>query len=154
MADNTVVHLHAAPGRGADRSRRFSPSDDAEIRRNVAEARAICRALELASAAALDGSVDFEDPAAGRWHPVVDRACECLTAVRSICVETTAAPNPDWWTPLQLLEATGAAMWHCAAPPSCGHGSLEHDEVASLMRVTIASLDRLVEDLKPEGCDA
>lgn len=141
MATSTVIDL-------AGKARRFTAADGADMCRNVNQARAICRAVAIATEAQIDGSVVYDDPEPSRWGPAIDMACERLNEVRTALTETAEGPNYNWWTPLNLLEALGAAMWHGAGP---GHDDqkdhvLDHEELASFMSVAIAALDAVLQE--------
>jgi hypothetical protein len=141
MATITVNHQASNKPDNAGHPRRFSA---AEVRRSATAARAICHAVAIAAAAQLDGAVAFEDVEASRWQPSIDEACELLYVVRKQLIDTAGAPTGcDWWTPINLLEALGSAMWHRRAGPLAD--PLEHAEVAALLCVAIESLDVLLQ---------
>lgn len=147
MAAGNVTPMTAAKVK-AGASRKFNDVDRDIACLKVSEALAVCRIVSLATAAQMDCAVDFfgSDPSASRWLSSIEPACERLRQVRTILGETSGAPALDWFTPLNLLEALGAAMWHCAAP--FGDAVIEHDELAAFMRVAITSLDELADGLR------
>lgn len=147
MATSNVIELvpdEAASKTGAPR--RFEESHAKDMHRAVAEARSICRVVAMAIDAQMDGSVSFDDATVARWGPSIDAASHRLRTVGSILGETVGSPPTcDWWTSLNLLEALGAAMWHCQGPVR-SMGLLEESELASFMCVVIESLDELLQE--------
>jgi hypothetical protein len=103
MADETVSQT----------DRHFDADDARQMSRNTEAAIAIMRAVSLAAAAQQDGSVVYDDNPVSRWGPAVDAACSRVHQVRDALMQAVGAPSADWWTPLAILEATGAALWHC-----------------------------------------
>lgn len=147
MAAGNVTPITAAKVK-AGASRKFNEVDRDIACLKVSEALAVCRIVKLATAAQMDRAVDFfgSDPSASRWLSSIDPACERLREVRTILCETSGATALDWFTPLNLLEALGAAMWHCSTPD--GDAAIGHDELQAFMRVAIASLDQLADGLR------
>lgn len=141
MASNNVTDLAKAAGASKTGAARFAASHVEEVFRNVAEARAICRVVALANDGMMDGAVQFDDSPASRWEPSIDQACGRVRAVRDVLIETSCAPDCNWWTSLNLLEALGASMWHCLGP---GNDKLDHVEMASFMCIVIEALDSLI----------
>lgn len=111
----------------------------------VSEAQAVCRVVSLATAALIDESVQYPDSNAYRWRPAIETARARIQEVGNILVEVLDPPKVDWWTPLCLLEALGAAMWHCDTPG--GDATIFHDELEAFMRVIRGSLDDLAKGL-------
>lgn len=95
-------------------ARKFDANDARSMLRNTAQAMGIMRAVYLAATAQQDGSVAYDDNSVSRWGPAVDAACRRVHQVRDALMQTLDAPAADWWTSLAILEATGAALWHCA----------------------------------------
>lgn len=141
-SDN-VTHIAAAKAKTG--LRKFNAVDLDIVCLKVSEARAVCRVVALATAALIDHSVEYRDPNASRWWPALESAFERVQEVGSVLSETVAAPVADWWTPLNLLEALGAAMWHDLAAPG---DTLDPDELEAFMRVAIGSLDQLADGIK------
>jgi hypothetical protein len=146
MANSTVIDIGSRAAPSKTTARKFTESDAEDLYRNVTEARSICRVVALATAGLIDGSVQFDDALASRWEPAIDQACGRLRAVGAILLETLGAPNYNWWTPLNLLEALGAGLWHDHGP---SHDALGHAELASFMSVAIESLDALLQQCEP-----
>lgn len=121
-----------------------NPPAAAIARQRASAARSICRVLQLATAAMQDGSVTLEDNSANRWWPCVDRACDELRQVRDCLVNTIDTPPADWWTPLHLLEALGAAMWHAAGIDDKG---LADEELMAVLPAILDSLGALEDEL-------
>jgi len=130
-------------------ARDFDASDAALIIQHVTAARAVLRTVALAVNAQIDGSVEYDNNKTERWQPAIDAACTKLEAVRDVLIKTRSAPGVDWWTPLALMEAIGAALWH-------GNGlsqgeRLEDVELATVAQVAIDSLDALMGDYERVG---
>lgn len=147
MDAGNVTHIAAAKAKAGARG--FSQVERDIACLKVSEARAVCRVVALATDALIDHAVVYRDPGAGRWNPAIECACQRLREVGSILGEVLDPPPADWWTPLNLLEAVGAALWRCA--DAGGGVVLEHDELAPFMRVTIAALDDLADELRNAG---
>lgn len=148
-----MANLNPAVGNSTDfpglSVRDFAASDAALVLRNVTAARAILRAVAFAARAQFDGAVEYENNKPERWLPAVDAACVRLQAVRDVLMQTGSAPNVDWFTPLTLIEALGAALW-CGS--SCSQGEqLEVVELESVAETAIELLDSLMEDCEAEG---
>ena len=149
MAEMTVNHAHKLTKASEGSVRDFGASDAALVLRNVTAARAILRAVALAARAQFDGSIEYENNKPERWQPAVDAACIRLQAVRDVLMQTSSSPNVDWVTPLTLIEALGAALWH---GNSCSQGEqLEEMEMESVAETAIELLDSLMEDCEAEG---
>jgi hypothetical protein len=125
--------------------RRFGASEAALMMSNVKAARSILRTVILALEAIDDGSASF-DGGTERWEPAVSEACTRLCAVRSVLIESASPPNLDWFTPLNLVEALDAALWH---GHSCSRGEqLSSEEVIFAAQVVIDSLDTLTQEFE------
>lgn len=133
----------------ANSPRIFALSDAALIVQHVAAARAVLRTVALAVNAQIDGSVEYDNNKTERWQPAIDAACAKLETVRDVLIKTGRAPVVDWWTPLALMEAIGAALWH-GNDLSQGE-RLEDVELATVAQVAIDSLDALMEDCERVG---
>lgn len=151
---NSVTYLFGAqPGKSGDGTvEKFSADHAARLLRNLTAARSILRVVALAARTQADGSVQYENNSVMRWHPALDEACIRLQAVRDVLIQTGSAPCLDWFTPLALVEAMGAALWH---GNTCSHGELLEDvELDIVAQVAIESLDSLMRDCEREGvCD-
>lgn len=147
MATSNVTDLAAAAAANKPKARRFTAADAEDVYRNVTEARAICRVVALATSARLDGSV-LDDASVSPWEPSIAQACGLLQAARAALMETSDAPNYNWWTPLNLLEALCEALWHAQCP---GHDELDNAELASFMNVAINSIDALMRECEQPG---
>lgn len=127
----------------------FGPGELALIIQHVRAARAVLRTVALAVAAQIDGSVIYENNDTERWQPAIDEACAKLMAVRDVLLKTAGAPSSNWWTPLSLLEAIGAALWHGnACAPS---EALDMDELVIVSEVAIELLDSMIEGFESAG---
>lgn len=127
----------------------FSSGHAALVLANITSARAILRAVLLATQAQEDGSIEFEDNRVRRWQPAIDVAATKLCVVRSALMETSGAPALDWVAPLALVEALGAALWHGW---SAKQGDfLDADEAQAVIQATIDALDALLKDCDDEG---
>ena len=80
--------------------------------KNVAQAIAIVRAVQVAADAVEDGSMKFEHGHVSRWEPAIAAATDRVALVRDVLLEEFKAPAIDWFTSLALLEAFDAALWH------------------------------------------
>ncbi|WP_395055724.1 hypothetical protein [Polaromonas sp.] len=127
----------------------FGPRDAALIIRHVKAARAVLRTVALAVAAQIDGSVEYENNDTERWQPAIDAACAKLMVVRDVLMETGGAPPTDWLTPLGLLEAIGAALWHgnSCAPSE----ALDMVELVTVAQVAIDLLDSMIQSFEGEA---
>lgn len=69
-------------------------------------------------------------------------------AARNLLLQMGGAPPSDWWTPLSLLEAIGAALWHgnVCAPSE----ALSMDELVIVSQVAIELLDLMIEGFESE----
>lgn len=149
MAEMTLTQPNKATQAPAGSGRDFGCEAAALVLKNATAARSILRAVVLAARAQVDGSVEYENNNTGRWQPAVDNACVRLQAVRNVLIETRSAPNVDWFTPLALVEAIAAALWH---GNSCSQGErLDEAELESVAQAAIESLDSLMQDFETEG---
>jgi hypothetical protein len=153
VVDKTSAHViqlsarrPVEPKKPADK---FSSVDAVLLLRNFKDARAIIRAVLLAACAQDDGSVNYEYNEPERWFPVLDEAVSRLLAVRDLLMETASAPNLDWPTPLALVEAIAAALWHgrpCSKGEKLGLGELQ-----TLAQVAIDAIDSLIDECTSQG---
>ena len=103
MADSTVL----------ERPLHFTYEDATDALRNTAQAMGILRAVSLAVAAQGNGAARYEDDSVSRWQPSIDAACERVGVVRFLMNERVDSPvDVEWWTPITMLEALGAALWN------------------------------------------
>lgn len=124
----------------------FGPGDLRAVELHVVAARAVLRTVRIAVQAQLDGSVNYENNGVERWQPAVDFATIELSFARDLLIEKRDAPFVDWWTPLSLLEATGAALWHAN---SCSKSErLDNVELDTVVRLAIELLDSMREDME------
>jgi hypothetical protein len=127
-------------------ARTFSGDDAASLMRNVKATRAVLRAVGLAVGAQIDGAIAFEDNCVERWHPVLEEACQRLEGIRDVLMQTSDAPNINWFTPLNLVEAAAAALWR---GHDCGElEGLKMAELETLAQVAVDSLDCLIEEFE------
>lgn len=137
MADQTVAD-------GADV---YGYADVRTALQQTSQGIAIMRAVSLAVAAQEDGSVRYEDNEFSRWEPAVGAVCARVHAVRDALQNKEKAPDTiDWWTPLTILEATGAALWHAAGIRS-RVDAMSSDELQSIARAAIDALGKMFEEL-------
>ncbi len=145
MADQTVL----------DRPLQFTYDDACDALRNTAQAMAILRAVSLAVTAQGNGAARFEDDSVGRWHPCIDEACERVNVVRFLITERLGSPvDVEWWTPITMLEALGAALWNRVQGDTAEelsdeeiHGCLGavHESLCRMRVPLLAAADRLKE---------
>ena len=127
----------------------FGPDDLRALELHLVAARAVLRTVRIAVQAQLDGSVNYENNGVERWQPAVDLAFTELAFARDLLIEKAGSPVIDWWTPLSLLEATGAALWHanaCEKPER-----LDNVELDTVVRVAIELLDSMREDMEKKA---
>lgn len=137
MAEQTV----------ADHNEEYGYQHAREALKKIAQAVAIMRAVSLAVAAQTDGAVRFDQNDISRWGPAIDAACACVHVVREALQEKTNAPVVvDWWTPLTLLEAIGAALWHSSGGVARAN-ALSTAELEAISDAAIGSLSEMVERL-------
>lgn len=143
MLDSQLAKEKAPPT-----EQRFSSSNVASVARNAQAARAVLRTVVLAIESQEDGSISFDDTSgASRWGSAIGSVCSRLQVVRDELVGTSGAPYLDWFTPLTLVEALDAALWHgylCKDDER-----LSNLETISAAKVVIDSLDELLQE-----CDA
>lgn len=137
MADQTV----------AESAEKYGDDDSREALQKTSQAIAIMRAVSLAVAAQDDGAVSYEDNRVARWQPAVDAAIVCVRAVSDALINKVGPPaNVDWWTPLSILEATGAALWHAAVGADEDTG-LESHQLQSIAEAAMDSMGVMYEAL-------
>ena len=127
----------------------FGPADMALIIQHMEAARVILRTVALAVDAQIDGSIQYEDNHTERWQPSIDAAGAKLMVVRDVLLGNVQAPPADWWTPLNLLEAIGAALWHgnvCTRAEA-----LDEIELGRVTQVGIELLDSMIESFEIKG---
>ena len=118
------------------------------VARNAYAARVILRTVVLALGAEDDGSMAFKgNTGSSRWHPAVNAACNRLLKVRDELMETSNPPALDWLTPVGLIEALDAALWHGYSCPE--ETRLTNMEAMSAAEVVIDLLDEFLLE-----CDA
>lgn len=136
MADQTV----------SDNVDQFGLSEAHKALRHTVQAMAILRSVWLAVEAQEDGAVKYEDNKLSRWWPAVDAACARMHEVRSLMINKGQTPDTvDWWTPLNLVEAMGAALWH--ADTGAHKGAFGAEELQGCADAAIYSLGLLQESL-------
>lgn len=137
MADSTVNELADV----------YGYEDAKDALRHTAQAMAIVRAVSLAVAAQVDGSVLYDDDnRVSRWVSAIDAACARVRLVRNAIINRAAAPDSvDWCTPLNILEATGAALWHMDFGHV--HEAMSHDDLQSVCEAAISSIGEMYEEL-------
>ena len=114
--------------------------------RQTAQAAAIVRAVCLAVVAQEDGVVNYDDNKPCRWATSIDAAVWRMHKVRDSYMETINSPaSVDWCTPLNLLEAMGAALWHLDI--GTNKYAMNHDEVMNLCEAVLETLSTLHDDL-------
>lgn len=114
--------------------------------RQTARAASIVRAVLMAVDAQRNEKMTFQNDVVSRWASSIDAACWCLEKVRDDYFNTVSPPcSGDWGTPLNLLEAMGAALW------SMESGSSKTDmtavQVRDLCEVILDTLSTLHDDL-------
>lgn len=141
MADQTVT------------PQEFGYEQACEALRKTAQAMAILQVIWIAVEAGEDGCVHFKGKGNGveRWQISVDAATECVQGARDVIIErsVTAPDCLDWWTPVNLLEAMGAALW--GLQNCVDSGRLQPDQLQTMIDVTMESLGRLYEALSIEA---
>ena len=124
----------------------FGPADLRAVELHVIAARAVLRTVRIAVQAQLDGSVTYENNEVQRWQPAVDLAVTKLALARDVLIDKAGSPAVDWYTPLSLLEAAGAALWHTTA---CAKSErLDFVELETVVQVAIELLDSMREDME------
>lgn len=127
-------------------ARTFSAGDLQTVARHVAAARAVVRTIELAVKAQLDGSINYENNGPERWQPAIDLAAAKLNLVREVLGDKLDSPPVDWWTPLCVLEAMGAALWH--GNTRIQSEQLDGDDLDTMAHVAIELFDSLTLELE------
>lgn len=112
--------------------------------RAIYQARAVMRSVELAAAAQEDGAVIYSDGAT-RWGPAIDFAIKRITSVRDLAIGSADCAPTDvaWYTPLNMLEALGAALWR---GQSDSNGAMDFDELQTAAQAVICALEELAEE--------
>jgi hypothetical protein len=129
-----------------DRSNEFGFHDAHKALQQTAQAMAILRSVWLAVEAQEDGAVKYEDNKFSRWGPAVDAACARVHEVRALMINKGHTPDTvDWWTPLNLMEAMGAALWHTGI--GSNKGVFGAEELQSCADAAIDSLGLMYEAL-------
>lgn len=116
--------------------------------RAIYQARAVMRSVELAAAAQEDGAVIYSDGngnGATRWGPAIDFAIKRITIVRDLAIGSADCAPTDvaWYTPLNMLEALGAALWR---GQSASNGAMDVDELQTAAQAVICALEELAEE--------
>lgn len=132
MADKT---LPLAEGEG------LTPEESLQIQAELSQARAILRTVALAAAAQEDGSMSYENDNPCRWGPAVGRVCSKVQGVRDVLMERVSVTG-DWFTPLAMVEALDAALWHSNMPHTPGK-CLNFLEVRAAAEAAIECLSEL-----------
>lgn len=129
----------------------FGYEQACEALRKTAQAMAVLQVIWIAVEAVEDGCVKFKGQGLERWQVSVDAAVQCAHAARDVITEgSVSAPDClDWWTPVNLLEALGAALWGIES--GVAEGRLQPDQLQSMIDVTMGSLGRLYEALSNEA---
>jgi hypothetical protein len=134
----------AAPTTPATVAPVFSQTNAASVVRNTQAARVILRTVVLALEAVEDGSIQIKDGNnSSRWSAAISEASSRLEMVRDELMETRNPPPLDWVTPLTLVEALDAALWHGYAVDD---ERLTNHEVVYAAKVVIESLDALLQE--------
>lgn len=127
----------------------FGAGDLKTVMQHVAASRAVVRTIELAVKAQLDGSITYENNGAERWQPAIDLAAAKLELAREVLGDKLDSPPVDWWTPLCVLEAMGAALWH--GNTRIQSEQLDGDDLDTIAHVAIELLDSLMLGLEAKG---
>ena len=135
------------------RNSRYTASHAAALRRNINEARALVRVMNLAADAIVDGGFAGEDPRtagqfSGAWVPISTR----MHAVRDVLMETIDAPGLDWVPPVQLSDALDAALWG-TSQAQIGADGLTYGELVTATDVLLGQLDALHEAAAADESD-
>lgn len=123
----------------------FGAGDLKTVMQHVAAARAVVRTIELAVKAQLDGSMTYENNGPERWQPAIDLAAAKLDLVREVLGDKLDSPPVNWWTPLCVLAAMGAALWH--GNTRIQSEQLDGDDLDTMARVAIELFDSLMLEL-------
>lgn len=136
MADQTVP----------ERPKHYGHDDALEDLRRTARAASIVRAVSLAVEAQQDGVVTYEGETMCRWWGSIDAAIWSIRKVRDVYMNTSDSPNSvDWCTPLNLLEAMGAALFQLDVGPN--KNAMTATQVRDLCEAVLESLSALHDDL-------
>lgn len=114
--------------------------------RAIYQARAVMRSVELAAAAQEDGSVNYFDTnSATRWGPAIEFAVQQIervrdTAIGPISEADAALGRVAWYTPLTIMQALGAALWHGESDRG---RAMDVDELQTAAQAVIEALDAL-----------
>lgn len=131
---------------GAEAVSAFTCADATCLREWAQQARSIVRAVALAVAAQKDGSVSYEDDGSlDRWWAALDLVCAKVMAVRDLLSGRSGAPVLDWFTPLSVVEALGAASWHSTSSP-VAVDRLDAEEIQLSLGVAAECLDLLANE--------
>lgn len=123
----------------------FTSADATCLHEWVQQARAIVRAVALAVTAQEQGSVSYENGTAERWWASLDLVCLKLMAVRDLVAKRCNSPDVDWFTPLNVLEAVGAAAWHATSSRAAAE-RLDSEEIQLSLGVAVECLDLLANE--------
>lgn len=136
MADQTVT----------ERQNHYGHAEALNNLRQTAHAASIVRVVLMAVDAQGREKMTFENDTVSRWASSIDAACWCLEKVRDDYFNAISPPDSiDWCTPLNLLEAMGAALWSMQTGSSTI--DLKAVEVRDLCEVILETLATLHDDL-------
>lgn len=125
--------------------RYFTAVDLATVQRNVSHARAIMRTVMFAADAIDDGSMRIVIGGAPEgWCNAVGLAADRLREVRGTLIETVGSPHIDWVTPLSMVEAIEAALWH-SDQRLVDEKSIECGELRDVAGVAVECLDKFAQ---------
>ena len=142
MADSNV----------AERTGAYCYDDARNALQRTAQATGLLRVVSIAMEAQEDGSVAFADNKFSRWGPAIGAACSHVRDVRDGLINNVSVPSGvNWWTPLAILEAIDAAMWHTDS--LSGVEGLTFDEVKAVSDAAIHSLTELHRELSTVAND-
>jgi hypothetical protein len=143
MAEETVI----------DRVTTYTRHDATQGARDTSQAIAIMRAVQVAVNAVDDGCISYEFAHVSRWSPAVSAATIRVSRVRDAILEKADTPPVDFWTPLALLEALDAALWHGS---SLEREALQMDssQVISMAQAVIDELEALAQELASATVEA
>ena len=119
----------------------YTKGDAEASLKNVAQAVAIIRAVQVAADAVKDGAMKYEFDHVTRWGPAIGAATHRLSLVKDVFTERTGAPSLNWFTSLTLLEAFDAAMWHAGVLSDVE--GLDADNVKDMCEAIISELGNL-----------
>jgi hypothetical protein len=120
----------------------YTRHDATQGARDISQAIAIMRAVQVAVGAVDDGSMVYEFAHVSRWGPAVGAATKRVSRVRDGLFEKAGAPFFDWFTPLTLLEALDAALWH---GPQCEGLQMDSSQVMSMAQAVIDELEEMAQ---------